>query len=278
MSITASGVHVEAGNRYFKRQQWREALEAYDLALKMPDPDSSLDAKIRRACALRFTDASTADKLAGFAASRHAGRDDPQFWPICIRYYLHASAKRDLGVASDRRDERFFDGLHRDALADLDYGIEQFRSMAATGNRLTFPWALTLIRLADWMDAYIHPRRHETGTEMHPFRSHSLRLYAVVLETDISALFGSHETWIRGEIEREITGRARSQLTARLQPGEKAAQPLSGWLRIPGGRTAMPGVGIVVAIVVAMLVIKLFAGSAVVTTALDLTVSAAGLG
>jgi hypothetical protein len=227
------------------------------------------NALVDLACARRFTDTPAAETIAALNLARSTGPEDPRFWLITVRFYLHHYAKREPGVVAAYPEDPGVHALFRDAKLDLELGIGRFRTLVGSSDRHAYPWALALLCLADWMAVYRHPRRHESGNTTYPYRSLASRLYQVVLAADVGSLFASGDSGIRADIEREVTGHARSQLRTIATPARERSTT-----NLNGGALVWP-IGIVVVLVVITLAIELLVGQSLLSSALDLAASAA---
>jgi hypothetical protein len=269
MAMATRDIPIDVVDHDF-RQHERQAAAAPTLQAPVQKADG--EALVDQACALRFTDTPAAETIAAFEDARPAGLDDPKFWLVTVRFHLHHYAKREPGVVAAYPEDPGLHALFRHAKADIEHGIGRFRTLVALGDRQAYPWALALLRLADWMAVYIHPRRHEAGNTTYPYRSLASRLYQVVLAADVGSLFAPGESGIRDGIEREVTSHARIQLRSIAQPahGKSASNR-------DGGAFVWP-IGMVMILVVITVAIELLFGQSLLSSALDLTASAAGLG
>jgi hypothetical protein len=271
MATATRDVSLELGDHYFRQQRWQEAADAYRRALQVPGQAEGSEALIGLACALRFTDASTAETLAAFDAARPVGLDDPQFWLVSVRYFLHTYARREPSVVAARSVARPFESLYLDALDDIEHGVGRFSGLVASRDLRCYPWGIALVQLAGWMETYIHPRRHEAGAETYPYRRLAGRLYTIVLESGIDGLVAEVEPGLAGDIVQEVTGPARDRQEAQARAAERPAS--LPWYRDAGNAPLAWPIGIVVILGVLMLVAQLLADSSILTSAIDLALS-----
>lgn len=236
-----------------RRQQMREEADTYRFESPTTSPRTPREVLTDRTLSLRQANAHVEETLAAIAAARPVGLDDPQFWLVSIRYSLHCAERLSRVTLVGAYDRPRIESLKRDALADVEQGIATLNGLAASGDRLAYPWGLALVRLAAWMDVYHYPGRIEPGAEKYPYRGLAAKLYQCIIDADIESLFGLAENEIREDIDRNVTGWAASQLTPKphVPGGNPRIVRVLSWLQ--AHRTWIRRSGIAVLIVIATL-------------------------
>jgi hypothetical protein len=270
MEATAGQARTSDRARYSKPRRLRGVADASEPALPTCHQGATREALVARAYALRFANSPWEETLAAFAAARFEDLDDPQFWLISNRLYLHIVASQHPGSLAGSGEDDGGDTLLNDAVSDIERGIETFGALSNMGNPLVYPWGIALVRLADWMDGYQCPGRQLPGLAVYPYRQAALSLYEAVASADIGRLFGSEESDIRGEIELHITGRARQQLAARSNPisGGRESDP-----RQIGKKTVVDGIGFAVAAIVLTLIVGMVVDSSFISAIFDVFIA-----